>query len=226
MATTDNNLVIYEQLRVCPAEAQKPIASGRLKGKTDINPMWRIKELTRIFGPCGFGWTTKMARQWIETNVATGEQAAFVEIELRVKVDGEWSEPIVGLGGSMFVSQETKGMHTSDEAYKMAYTDAISVACKALGMAADIYWAQDATKYEQPSEEPAAPKIYTLRESFFDKRDRLENLLSKMSEYYHSKPDSFTILRFLKANNIQCESEAVLARLQEIWLHHISEIGL
>lgn len=29
----------------------------------------------------------------------------------------------------------------------MALTDAISVACKALGFGADVYWAKDATKY-------------------------------------------------------------------------------
>lgn len=30
----------------------------------------------------------------------------------------------------------------------MALTDAISVACKALGVAADVYWNMDATKYD------------------------------------------------------------------------------
>ena len=52
----------------------------------------------------------------------------------------EWSKPIVGVGGSMFIAKEKSGPYTSDEAYKMALTDAISVSCKALGIAADIYW--------------------------------------------------------------------------------------
>lgn len=38
---------------------------------------------------------------------------------------------------------------TSDECYKMAYTDAISVAAKALGIGADVYWAAGRTKYSQ-----------------------------------------------------------------------------
>ena len=64
----------------------------------------------------------------------------------------------------MFVTNEIRGLHTSDEAYKMAYTDAISVACKMLGMGADIYWNADATKYTPGSTAPtpvatqAAPK--------------------------------------------------------------------
>ena len=47
---------LYIQLQKTPPEAQKRIAAGRLKGMTDINPMWRIKRLTEVFGPCGIGW--------------------------------------------------------------------------------------------------------------------------------------------------------------------------
>ena len=34
------NLEIYDKVRVVPENAQKAIQGGRLKGKTDINPMW------------------------------------------------------------------------------------------------------------------------------------------------------------------------------------------
>ena len=47
---------IYEKMQDTPKEAQKQIGAGRLKGFTDINPMWRIKRLTEVFGPCGIGW--------------------------------------------------------------------------------------------------------------------------------------------------------------------------
>ena len=52
----NGNLSIYERMRSVPAEAKKAIEAGRLKGKSDINPMWRIKKLTAVFGPVGFGW--------------------------------------------------------------------------------------------------------------------------------------------------------------------------
>ena len=51
-----DNLSIYERVRSVPTEAKKAIEAGRLKGKSDINPMWRIKKLTEDFGPVGFGW--------------------------------------------------------------------------------------------------------------------------------------------------------------------------
>ena len=45
------NLKIYNQVRAVPTEAQREIKGGRLAGYTDINPMWRIKKLTELYGP-------------------------------------------------------------------------------------------------------------------------------------------------------------------------------
>ncbi len=47
------NLYYYNLCREVPETAQKRIQGGRMSGMTDINPMWRIKKLTEIFGPCG-----------------------------------------------------------------------------------------------------------------------------------------------------------------------------
>ncbi|MDF2651399.1 MAG: hypothetical protein K0Q73_7204 [Paenibacillus sp.] len=147
------NMKIYEQVREVPKEALKPISGGRLKGMSDINPMWRIKMLTEMFGICGIGWKVEITDKRLERGEGV-EVVCFVDINLYVKVDGEWSAPIPGMGGSSFVTQERNGPFTSDECFKMAYTDAISVACKSLGFAADVYFANDRTKYTKPEEEP------------------------------------------------------------------------
>ena len=149
---------LYEKFRSVPETAKREIAAGRLKGKTDINPMWRIKVLTETFGPCGIGWKYKIIREWLEPG-ANGEIAAFMDIELYYKLDGEWSEAIPGTGGSAFVAKEKNGLYTSDECYKMALTDAISVACKALGIGADVYWGADRTKYGAAHDDTNAPII-------------------------------------------------------------------
>ena len=143
------NLEIYNKLKEVPKEAQKPITGGRLNGMTDIKPMWRIEKLTEVFGICGIGWKTKIKNKEILEG-ANGEKIAIVDIDLYVKIDGEWSDAIEGTGGSSFVTNETKGLYTSDECFKMAYTDAISVACKSLGMGADIYWGD--SKYNKQQE--------------------------------------------------------------------------
>lgn len=144
------NLDLYNRVRIVPEEAKKPIKGGRLNGMTDINPMWRIKVLTSEYGPCGIGWFYKPVKKWIEQ--AGGETVAFVDIELFIKVDGEWSQPICGTGGSKLSQNERNGLFVSDECYKMATTDAISVACKQLGIGADVYFGADRTKYDSPFE--------------------------------------------------------------------------
>lgn len=162
------NMDIYDRVRAVPPEAQKTIEAGKLKGMTDINPMWRIKKLTEVFGPCGIGWYTEITRQWLEPGA--GKVAAFCNINLYVKFSGEWSKPIPGTGGASFVNIFKGSPEMSDEAYKMAYTDAISVACKALGFAADVYWDKDRTKYDQPADpkhEPITPQMMvSLRRVF------------------------------------------------------------
>jgi hypothetical protein len=142
-----SNLKLYNAVRSVPENAKKRITGGRLSGMTDINPMWRIKTLTEQFGICGIGWKYVITDKRLEQG-ANGEIAAFVDIDLYIKIDGEWSEPIPGTGGSMFVAKERNGMYTSDECFKMALTDALSVACKALGFAADVYFEKDRTKYD------------------------------------------------------------------------------
>lgn len=146
----DVNMELYNRFGKTPKEAQKPITGGRLNGMTDINPMFRIKSLTEEFGPVGFGWYYEITNKWLEQG-ADNVVAAFVDINLYVKYKGEWSKPIQGTGGSSFVTKETKGLYTDDEAYKKALTDAISIACKSLGMCADIYYSKDSkfgTKYD------------------------------------------------------------------------------
>jgi len=148
-----DNLEIYDAVREVPASAQKSIQGGRLKGMTDINPMWRIKALTEQFGACGIGWKYEIADKRLESG-ANEEVVAVVDISLYVKNDGEWSAAIPGTGGSMFVAKERNGLYTSDEAFKMALTDALSVSCKALGVGADIYWSGDRTKYSRGNDSP------------------------------------------------------------------------
>ena len=156
-----DNMTLYNAVRTPPPEALREIKAGRLAGKSDINPMWSIKTLTEQFGPCGVGWKYTIEKLWTEQG-ANGEIAAYALINLYHRIGEGWSEPIPGIGGNSFVAKEKSGMYTSDECYKMALTDALSVACKALGVAADVYWLADSTKYTrdtEPSREKADEKL-------------------------------------------------------------------
>ena len=150
------NKLIYEKVETVPDEAQKQIKGGRLNGMTDIKPMWRIEKLTEVFGPCGLGWYAPITNREIIEG-ANNEKIAIVDINLFVNYKAPygleedlWSEPITGTGGSSFVAKEKNGLYTSDECFKMAYTDALSVACKSLGMGAKVYWGD--SKYNSSKE--------------------------------------------------------------------------
>lgn len=146
-----SNMDTYNAFAEVPANAQKKITGGRLSGMTDINPMWRIKMLTERYGPCGTGWTYDITDKRVIEG-ADGVICAFLDINLYVKENGEWSKGIPGTGGSQLVAKEKGGLYTNDECFKMALTDAISVACKALGMGANVYWASGRTKYDLASD--------------------------------------------------------------------------
>jgi len=151
------NLSIYNAVRQVPQNAIKPIKGGRLKGMSDINPMWRIKTLTEQFGPCGIGWWYEIADQRLAPHESSGEVAAFVDIRLYYKIGDQISHPIPGIGGATFIASENTGLHMDDEAFKKALTDAISVAAKALGVGADVYFEKDSTKYGAYEDTPNAP---------------------------------------------------------------------
>ena len=121
-----DNLELWEKVKQPPTWALKEIKGGRLKGMSDINPQWRLQVLTEHFGPCGVGWKYTIDKLWCEPAIEN-QVFAFALISLFTKKN-EWSEAIPGIGGSMLVAKEKEGLHSSDEAYKMAVTDALSVA--------------------------------------------------------------------------------------------------
>ena len=132
------NIELYERFRAVPEEAKKTITAGRLKGMTDISPMWRIKRLTEEFGPCGIGWKYQDVHMQLVPG-ANSEIAMFVSLNLLYKSDGKWSDPIPGIGGAMFVAKKNKKLDTDDGGYKKKRTHALSAACKRLaGMPAHI----------------------------------------------------------------------------------------
>ena len=228
----NGNLSIYERVRGVPAEAKKAIEAGRLKGKSDINPMWRIKKLTEVFGPVGFGWYTEVVKSWTEVD-ENSDVAVFVDINLYVQKDGQWSKPIYGNGGNKLISHERKyenGVpvvvpYLDDDAYKKAYTDAISVAAKALGVGADVYFEKDVTKYDVAQNQPVAaasetqvetpkptlsPSMKTWKQAIAftaSQKDSVENLSARLKAKYTISEEHLDLLLTLsgkkQSNRIQ-----------------------
>lgn len=146
-----SNLDLWEQYQECPPEALKTIRGGKLNGMTDISPIWRYKALTEAFGPAGQGWGLSEV-QFTLLDGAKGEKVVMCTLELWYEGNGKRNR-IPGQGGAMLINTEKGELRTNDEAYKMAYTDAVSVACKQLGFAANVYWQGGAdSKYSPQSD--------------------------------------------------------------------------
>ncbi len=157
-AIIDHNLRFYLQGCEVPADALKEIKAGRLRGMSDVNPMWRMKRMTEIFGPIGFGWKYEIVKQWTETYGDEVKCFCIVNLYVRDPETKEWSDAIPGSGGSAIVSVERSGNYVNDEGYKMALTDALSIAMKPLGIGGNIWYGPKAkghneSKYEASTRE-------------------------------------------------------------------------
>ena len=143
-----DNMEIWNSLKRPPKEALKPINFGALKGKSDIDPVWRDKAMTSCFGPCGVGWYFDVDKLWSEP--APNDCCfAFAQVSIYYKMEnGEWSKPVRGVGGNMLVKLGNGVPRENDEGYKMAITDAVGTAMRKIGVAADIYEGKfDGAKY-------------------------------------------------------------------------------
>lgn len=160
-----SNLDFWNKVSKPPVTALKTIKAGRLSGMTDINPQWRLQVMTEHFGQIGTGWYYEIIKMWTEQG-ANGELMAFVHIHLFTATQSGWSAPIPGIGGSALVAKESAGLRANDEAYKMALTDALSVAMKQLGVASAIYeglW--DGSKYKDIPTNEGNIKLPTLTDA-------------------------------------------------------------
>lgn len=144
----------YEAMRRPPATALRQIQAGDLKGKTDINPQWRYEIMDATFGACGIGWKYEIVKLW-DVPCQDGTVLAFAQVNVYTKNGDAWSDPIPGIGGNTlndmvkgYSQGDPKRPKPNDEGYKMAVTDALSVALKMLGVGADIYMGKwDGAKY-------------------------------------------------------------------------------
>jgi len=197
----NKNMELWNAVKQPPKEVLKNFNNGSYKG-TDISPQWRYQILTEKFGACGVGWYYTIDKTWTEQ----GHDATvmcFASVSLYIKDENKWSSPITGTGGNEIVSVYKKGPRNSDEGFKMAVTDALSVACKMLGIGADIYLGNfDGSKYKNQEPEKLDPEI--------------EKLISEIRELAIDKTLTAGQLEFMKT--IEQRDKKQLLEAKEILL--------
>jgi len=213
------NLKVWNNLKAVPAEAKKRIAAGRLKGMTDIKPQWRLKMMTEQFGVIGLGWYYEISKTWTESYGSEISAHVMVNLYIMDHDNKRWSAPIQGIGGSMLIANEKikdyektlyntpfKPYH-SDEAYKMATTDALSVAMKQIGVAADVYMGLSDSKYDK-KESDASSNDRPIDISFVtvQQKGKMKDFLKKFTENNDSKAIDY--ISEALANKLLTEAEA------------------
>ena len=162
----ESKALFYAQAKP-PIEALNTIGFGKLKGKSDISPQWRIEALTATYGLYGEGWYYKIIDKNYQPVEATGEVMIFITVELYTKnlETGEWRMPAVGCGGDFLIISDKNGTHGNDEAEAMCLTDALGKAAKNLGIANDIYRGKFDTKYNRWKDDVRKEKEEVVRKN-------------------------------------------------------------
>lgn len=132
---------LFESVQKPPEDALKPIDAGRLKGKNEISPLWRMKVMTEKFGLYGDGWKYEVIKEWKEPVEATREVIVQVTLNLytRNRFTGEWNAPSPATGSAYLIVKDKNGLHGNENAWASAMTDAIGKACKPYGIGYDVY---------------------------------------------------------------------------------------
>lgn len=138
------NTELWDKLgKTDPAHTKGFKRGGGFSG-TAIKPMWSYRRMTEEFGPCGKGWGVGEPSFQVVPG-PEGEVLVFCTASI-------WYGPeknfVYGVGGDKAVGKNKYGLQTDDEAFKKAFTDAITNALKMIGVGADVHMGMfDDSKY-------------------------------------------------------------------------------
>lgn len=186
---TESNLDIWNKLgRTDPAHTKGFKRAGGFSG-TAIKPIYTEQKMTETFGPCGIGWGIGEPTYQV-VPASDGQVAVYCTVSIWFNHDGKVSAPIYGVGGDLVVVKQSSGLRTDDEAFKKAFTDAISNAMKHLGMSADVHMGLfDDSKYVKQMEREAAeqeaekPTSKAASREVYDRLSRANRALTTEAEF-------------------------------------------
>jgi hypothetical protein len=143
--------------RTDPAHTKAFTRGGGFKG-TAIKPMWSYRRMTEEFGPCGEGWGVGEPSFQVVPG-SDGEVLVYCTASVwYAATTGVERRTVYGVGGDKVVNKFSSGLKSDDEAFKKAFTDAVTNALKLIGVGADVHMGMfDDNKY-----------VNTMREEFAD----------------------------------------------------------
>lgn len=138
------NTDLWDRLgKTDPSHTKQFKRAGGFSG-TAIKPMWAYRRMTEEFGPCGTGWGVNEPSFQVVPG-PEGEMLVYCTASIWY---GEREKIAFGVGGDKAVGKNKYGLTGDDEAFKKAFTDAITNALKMIGVGADVHMGRfDDNKY-------------------------------------------------------------------------------
>jgi hypothetical protein len=133
------NTKIWDLLgRTDPSHTKQFKRAGGFSG-TAIKPMWAYRRMTEEFGPAGKGWGVE--KPSFDVVTAGDEILVYCTVEAWWKETDEGDRHhVFGVGGDRVLTKRSNGnLFQDDEAFKKAFTDALTNALKLIGVGADVH---------------------------------------------------------------------------------------
>lgn len=140
-----------------PSHTKQFKRSGGFSG-TAIKPMWSYRRMTEEYGPCGEGWGVNEPSFQVVSG-PEGEVLVYCTVSIW---HGARDRTVFGVGGDKVVGKNKYGLSSDDEAFKKAFTDAVTNALKLIGVGADVHMGMfDDSKYVNERKQDEARKDST-----------------------------------------------------------------
>jgi hypothetical protein len=206
------NVELWDKLgKTDPAHTKGFTRGGGFKG-TAIKPMFSYRRMTEEFGPCGIGWG--VGEPAFQVVNAAEEILVFCTVSVW---HGKRENVVYGVGGDKAVVKQSSGLRSDDEAFKKAFTDAVTNGLKLIGVGADVHMGMfDDNKY-----------VNSMREEFSGQQNQNEpdkgnsNGGDKAPSAAHQKRQ----LEEIEKELLDCQSVITVNTCAETWKHIANRDG-
>ena len=149
---------LWDKLRKTDPKHTKDFTRGGGFRGTAIKPMFSYRRMTEEFGPCGQGWG--IGEPSFQVVIAGEETLVYCTVSIWYE---KREQTVFGVGGDKVAGKNKYGVQTDDEAFKKAFTDAVTNALKLIGVGADVHMGMfDDSKY-----------VNTLKTEFAEQKTEL-----------------------------------------------------
>lgn len=192
----ENNTALWDKLgKTDPAHTKPFKRAGGFSG-TAIKPMFSYRRMTEEFGPCGVGWG--VGEPSFQVVPAGEETLVFCTVSI-------WHEKpdqiVYGVGGDKVVVKQQSGLRSDDEAFKKAFTDAVTNGLKLIGVGADVHMGMfDDNKY-----------VNTMKEEFSSAGNQNAGSVKASAAEQKRQLDE------IEKDLVDAHTEADVKKLVDVW---------